>query len=79
MKNTVISSSPNRIRVESDRKEDIFDLDVETSTILIVIFCVLAALTGIWGIACLISGMQSCDSMVDLGTSWVIALSGTGF
>jgi len=78
MKNLISSSGPTRIIMEP-RNDDLFNLDVETSKIVLVVCGILAALTGIWGIACLLSGIQGCENLIDLGNAWFTAISGTGF
>ena len=78
MKNTISSASPTRISIQS-HNEDLFDFDVETSKIVLVVCGILAALTGIWGIACLLSGIQGCENLIDLCRAWVTAITGSGF
>ncbi len=78
MKRLLTSSTPTRIEIKPDEM-DTTNLESETSKILMMVLGVFAALIGIWGIACLISGIQSCENLIDLGKSWFTAVTGIGY
>ncbi len=75
MKHLIPSSHPARIELRLyDLKTS--DQEAETSRILLVVSGVCAALLGIWGLACLISGSQTCEDLIDMGRMWLYAVTG---
>ncbi len=49
---------------------------LETSKLVIGVIALMAGLIGIWGITCLIGGVLSTDSLLEIGRSWLTAVTG---
>ena len=59
-----------------DGEVHVEDLELGNSRLGLGIIMIMAAFVGVWGVACLISGLASADSIREVGRSLVTALTG---
>ena len=59
-----------------DGEVQVEDLELGNSRLGLGIIMIMAAFVGIWGVACLISGLASADSISEVGRSLITAFTG---
>ncbi len=79
MKNLTTTVNPTGVEVETGKLETTKGFELETSKVAMGVLGTLAALIGIWGLACLIGGIASCENLLDLGRAWFAAVTGSGY
>ncbi len=71
----ITTAKATGVEVENDNLEN-SSLGLETSRVAVGVIATFAILIGIWGAACLIGGIVGSESLLDLGKSWLSAITG---
>ena len=59
-----------------DKSQDIAELELGNSKLGLAVIMVMAAFVGIWGVACLISGLASTGSFHEIWNALITAFTG---
>ncbi len=51
-------------------------VEEEISNVSMSVIVIMAALIGVWGIACLIGGLSGPDGLIGFGQGWISAVTG---
>ena len=69
-----ITTADNEIILDNNETES--SVEKEASNVAMAVIVIMAALVGIWGIACLYGGLAGAHGATDLARNWIGAVMG---